>query len=524
MRILILFNFLISSGFGLTQITWYVSTAGSDGNSGLLSNDAFATVDKAIGSALCGDSIYVLAGVYHEKINASVFCPENNRLIVQGDLSSRPIFIGDSTVTNRYAIGASGSGFLFRHLELTSPYPDSCSQSNMVVVGSGDYFDFIDIIVHHAGYDGIKTVADCSTGNFPIGWRIIDSEVHSNGLGCPASIVHGDGIDFTSCHDCLIENTTVRDNMGHQIQVKLQASNVTIQNCHIEGINMLQIGLRGNTPQCDTALFNADGVYIRYNTFVAKGDTNEFVFKLSDVSNLCIENNTIVKDSVTVDVGFICFGGCGSAPSWQYGPVAPVIIRNNIFCSFASEPFYAGPDTTFFDPLGIFAAQVTSSYNLFYDSNGQYVTPPDNSPTSFVADPRFCQYPTDFELAENSPCIDEGDPSSLNDPDLSQNDIGARYYSTPCSVELEEAPKSTYFSLFPNPSAGELSIILDEVMQGSSLIIYNNLGQGVCRKELMNGQNTLTINHLADSVYNCVLVGSNGDALQYEKLIIRSID
>ena len=317
--------------YGFAQTTWYVAVSGSDTNSGQTASEAFATTNHAIDVATCGDSILILKGSYEEKISAYRICPADNRIVIQGDPQERPVITGDRNATNKYAIGVTGQGFVFRHLALTSPFPNECDPSNMVVVGRGDHFLFDDIWVYGSGYDGIKTVHNCEENDFPTGWTILNAKVFDNGLGCPASIVNGDGIDFTSCHDCEIRSTEIYNNKGHQLQVKLQAKNVLISDCHIEGNNMIQVGLRGNSPQCNPETFNAENVTFRRNTIRATGDTSLFVFKLADVKNLTIENNTIVKDEVNTDVGFICFGGCGSGDSWEYTPQAPTVIRNNIF-------------------------------------------------------------------------------------------------------------------------------------------------------------------------------------------------
>lgn len=310
------------------QTTWYISPTGNNANNGLTTLTAFETINNAIGVASCGDSIYVLGGTYHEKINAYTICPENNRLTIQGDITNRPLIIGDSLATNKYAIGATGEGFRFRFMEFTSPYPEICSQSNQVIVGNGDHFDFIDIIVRNSGYDGIKVYGDCLTSNFAVNWKIINSQIINNGLGCPTSILNGDGIDFTECRNCLIEGCTIKNNKGHQVQIKLESYNVTLKDNYIEGINLLQIGLPGSTPQCNPLALNADSIYIRNNVIFAKGDTSDFVIKLADVSNLYIENNTIIKDSInSLNIGFICFGSCSGNSNWSNYPQAPVIIR-----------------------------------------------------------------------------------------------------------------------------------------------------------------------------------------------------
>lgn len=521
MKTLAILIALLSSGNVLSQTTWYISTSGSDLNSGRTSGEAFATVNKAISSASCGDSIYIFSGTYHEKINAWTICPDNNRIVIQGDISKRPLIIGDSTVTNKYAIGATGSGFVFRHLELTSPYPEVCEQSNQVIVGKGDYFDFIDIIVRNSGYDGIKTTSDCETSDFPTYWRIIDSQIYSNGLGCPKAIVNGDGIDFTGCRNCLIQNSIIRDNRGHQIQVKLEAKNVTIEDCHIEGENMLQIGLPGSTPQCDPSAFNADSIVIRYNTMLAKGDTSLFVIKLADVTNLYIENNTIIKDSVNVDVGFICFGGCTSNPNAQQWPISPVVVRNNIFYSRATVPFFAGPDTTFFDPFNVLGSEVTSSYNLFFDTQGEYIIPPDNSPTSIVADPLFCDYPNSYRLSQESPCINNGDPNSPNDPDATRNDIGARYYQTACVLSSVKDKETSSAFVYPNPTSQRIVIAVKEEHIGTEFQLYNSLGKAVIVSTIQSNRQTVNLENLHSGIYLYQLKGVDQQIVRSGELIIR---
>ncbi len=477
-KILLFIAFITATKLS-AQTTWYVSTSGLNSNSGTFTADAFATVNKAISVSSCGDSIYVIGGIYHEKINAYYVCPDNNRIIIQGDISSRPLIIGDSTATDKYAISASGQGFTFRHLELTSPYPNICSQSNMVVVGSGDYMSFIDVIIRNSGYDGMKTTSDCSTLNWANNWKVLDCQIINNGLGCPSSIQNGDGIDFTNCHNCQIIGTRILNNKGHQLQIKLEARNVTVENCRIEGNLLFQIGLPGSTSQCDTTALNADSVFFRHNIIIAKGDTSEFIFKLADVSHLVIENNTIIKDSISsANVGFICFGGCGSSSNWTNTPQSPVVIRNNIFANMSTALFYAGPDTSYFDPFGITSTNLTDNYNLFYDVNGEFTTPVDGGTSSIVANPLFCDYPNSFELKNTSPCINAGDPASPLDPDGSQNDIGAKYYKTPCDLGSNNLINViNSFDIYPNPAKETLNIsIWNDQYTKNQIQIFNSIG------------------------------------------------
>jgi hypothetical protein len=516
--ITLLFITLIATTDLYAQTTWYVSTTGLNSNLGTSASNAFATVNKAISVSSCGDSIYVLGGFYHEKINAYSICPDNNRIIIQGDISSRPLIIGDSTATNKYAISASGQGFTFRHLELTSPYPNICSQSNMVVVGSGDYMSFIDVIIRNAGYDGMKTTSDCSTSAWANNWKVIDCQIINNGIGCPSSIQNGDGIDFTNCHNCQIIGTSILNNKGHQLQIKLEARNVTVENCRIEGNLLVQIGLPGDTPQCDTAALNADSVFLRHNIIIAKGDTSEFIFKLADVSNLVIENNTVIKDSISsVNVGFICFGGCGSSPNWTSTPQGPLVIRNNIFANMSNTLFYAGPDTSYFDPFGITSTNVTDNYNLFYDVNGEFNIPVDGGGSSIVANPLFCDYPNSFELKSTSLCINAGDPTSPLDPDATQNDIGAKYYQTPCVVGIINSINViNSFDIYPNPAHQTLNISFSNNQNPKQQIqIYNTYGELIKEVEILQ-TTQINISNLPSGLY---FIHLKNDPQLYRKII-----
>lgn len=484
------------------QSTWHISPSGNDNNSGLNAEEAFATINHAINLAACGDSIYVLGGEYTEKINAYLVCPENNRIIIQGDVSDRPVITGDPLADNSYAIGATGEGFRFRHFELTSPFPEECDPSNMVIVGRGNHFDFIDVHVHHSGYDGIKTIADCETNNLPIDWKIIDSTIENCGLGCPDVIVNGDGIDFTFCQNCLIENSVIKNNKGHQLQVKLQAYNVHIENSWIEGKHMVQLGLLGNSPQCNADAFNADSVVFRENVLFAKGDTSDFVFKMADIHRLYIENNTVIKDSIDVNAGFICFGGCAGNDNWQTPPTAPVIIRNNIFFNHVESPFFAGPDTSFFDPLEIADEQITMDYNCFFDLNGEYINVPLGDVNSIIADPKFCDYPYLLTIDWDSPCVDIGQPFGM--------DLGAFQNMGPCELTAPNFEDET-FRFFPNPSHSSLNLYVPKQAFGGYVEIYNSSGLLILKEAIRKRQIIISIDQCAAGLHIITLRSSNGE-------------
>lgn len=519
MKNTVLLVLIFMSQLSSAQTTWFVSNGGSNSNMGQSIAAPFENINYALSQASCGDSIYILNGTFSEKILATEICPENNRIILQGDINGKPLIIGDSLASSKYAVSALGSGYYFRNLRMTSPYPNQCSQSNQVIVGLGDHFTFDDVIIFNSGYDGIKTYGDCNTNNFATNWKVINSEIYNCGLGCPSSIVNGDGIDFTQCHDCLIENSVIKNNMGHQLQIKLEAKNVSVFNSHIEGRHLFQIGLPGAVPQCDPNSFNADSVNFVGNTILAKGDTSEFIFKLADVSHLNIHNNTIIKDSIAnINVGFICFGGCSGTAAWTNTPTSPIEIKSNIFVNFADSPLEFGADTAFFDPFTIVNSEVDMDYNLFYDVQSPLSAPTQIGLNSIVSNPLFCDYPTSFELSNSSPCINNGDPSLPSDPDNSQNDIGAKYYQTPCVLQIhnDDLTKENFLVSFPNPANDIISVKTKSI---GTISLLSPAGQVIYSKTINHEITQIDMSKLSAGMYFLLFEGQDTSNQVINKVI-----
>jgi len=103
----------------------------------------------------------------------------------------------------------------------------------------------------------------------------------------------------------------------------------------------------------------------------------------------------------------------------------------------------------------------------------------------------------DFQLTENSPCIDTGDPTSQYDPDGTRADMGALYFQHENSSEDTEIPFTDLrLSNFPNPfnPSTTISFELDpEFIENTELSIYNLKGQKV--KTISNDQITQSLNH-----------------------------
>ncbi|UCE17260.1 MAG: dockerin type I repeat-containing protein [Gemmatimonadota bacterium] len=112
---------------------------------------------------------------------------------------------------------------------------------------------------------------------------------------------------------------------------------------------------------------------------------------------IVIENNTIVENSSATNGGAISI----------FGLVTTITARNNII--WGNTQIQGG--------------QIAGDVNIIYsDIEGGYP-----GVGNIEADPRFED--ADYNLSQNSPCIDSGDPESPLDPDGTRADMGARVYS-----------------------------------------------------------------------------------------------
>ncbi len=91
----------------------------------------------------------------------------------------------------------------------------------------------------------------------------------------------------------------------------------------------------------------------------------------------------------------------------------------------------------------------------------------------------------DFSLAQDSPCIDAGDPNSPLDPDGTITDMGILFYNNISSIEEDIIPSGSnriHLSNFPNPFNPSTTISFNlstEITENTELIIYNLKGQKV---------------------------------------------
>jgi hypothetical protein len=80
---------------------------------------------------------------------------------------------------------------------------------------------------------------------------------------------------------------------------------------------------------------------------------------------------------------------------------------------------------------------------------------------------------------------------------------------------VDEQAAANGISIFPNPAANEMQIVLNEI---STVAIFNSLGENVMNLQLAKGSHVIELNTLAEGIYIVQTQNANGSSAQ--RLII----
>lgn len=135
----ILFLFMLGISFYTHATTYYLSTSGSNSNSGTSSSSAFKTLEYAVTKLSAGDALTIASGTYNE----------SSTIIIQSNgSSSKPITINGNS--------SSRPTFHFNGSE---------SDSNRGIVMDGDYWKWNNIVIENAGDNGMLLSGNNNTLN-----------------------------------------------------------------------------------------------------------------------------------------------------------------------------------------------------------------------------------------------------------------------------------------------------------------------------------------------------------------------
>ncbi len=198
-----------------------------------------------------------------------------------------------------------------------------------------------------------------------------------------------------------------------------------------------------------------------------------------------IENNLIINSSTGLTVLYPEEGGDRQLP----------VISNNIFanCDFAvSLADYQIEDVDQYDPsnymiynynvqwnnevdFGLFLYEPDVEDVYYWNHQGEFEPEPGEG--LIAENPLFVDADEgDYNLQEDSPCIDSGDPDSPEDPDGTRADIGPYYFDQrqfdEQTVDLPEGWEIISLSL--RPEDNDPRVILQELVNGDNLLLFKD--------------------------------------------------
>ena len=197
-----------------------------------------------------------------------------------------------------------------------------------------------------------------------------------------------------------------------------------------------------------------------------------------------INNNTLFNN----DVSIRCFHYSNEPNSGGHA-----IVKNTVLSAsqLAAYELYAN-STISFDYTLCDTESLAGEENIYADP---LLVDPENN---------------DFNLQENSPCIDAGDPSFNPDPDGTRIDIGAKYFNHGSAIVGETMGFKLY--IYPNPATTYIKFCLTDTSESiQEIIIYDQQGKKILKQMHIN-DNIVNINDItgwSGLYYITVITGKN---------------
>lgn len=155
---------------------WYVSTTGNNGNSGASIGQAFASIQQAIDWSSAGDTVYLDAGVYTERLSIWQGGSSGNpfEIVPYPGAASRPVIDGTGSPANSDLVQISGDWVRVAGLEIRN-----ATKAGLSLWGASNVL-IEDNIVHGCEQAGIYL--GCSTRGDSTGNRVEGNVVYNNVL------------------------------------------------------------------------------------------------------------------------------------------------------------------------------------------------------------------------------------------------------------------------------------------------------------------------------------------------------
>lgn len=332
----------------------YVSTSGSDTNTGLSESTPFKTIKRAVDAARAGDTIYVRGGIYNEQITMKYSGTLGKPIILQNYKNEIPVIDG-SNISKKYGslIHISSKSYIkiigFEIRNYVSP--DSTVVQGIRVDGGGSTGVEIrscrvhDINTTYSGANqnrnahGIAVYGTVNDINKPIDGIIIDgNEVYNCKLGqSEAVVLNGNVTNFRVTNNIVYNNDNIGiDFIGYEgtanngkagVQSAMQDR---ARNGVCTGNKIWNMTSKSNpTYRGD---ISADGIYVDggYNILIEGNsvDNCDIGIEAASEHRNCTTNMITIRNNLITNckgVGGILFGGA----SRNNGTATNIKIYNN---------------------------------------------------------------------------------------------------------------------------------------------------------------------------------------------------
>ncbi len=518
--------------FNLNANTYYVATSGNDANTGSISNP-WKTIQKAANTVIAGDSVFVKAGTYNERIiiqnsgtdsNNIVFSNyQNDVVIIDGNNISWWDWDGLLNVTDKSYVTING--FQIKN----SYYGGIWVENSKHIIISNNYT--------------FNTVS-CGIGV----WGSSNILVEKNEVELACNNGEQECISVANSHHCEVLNNHIHDNGpgtngGEGIDIKAGSHDILVKKNIVHDLND-RLGIYSDA--WDKHTYNIDIIanivyHCQSSGFAVASERGGLIENVNYLNNISYENKwagmelggwTNIAYSGPTPIRHIkyinntCFHNGSIDNGWGHGIVISnsyakdVLIRNNICSQNSAQIAIENIDSG-----------LVIDHNLIYGIN--------NTPNSIygsdsiVGDPMFWDISSfDFHLHYGSPAIDNGtlrNAPTVDFDNFESNyndsaDIGAYWFNPTYNTALEHVSiRNDNFSLYPNPVFDKLNIKINKVGNYKySILLFNSEGMLVIDIQEVEIDDQITINRkkLSAGVYY-ISIYKSGSVIFSDKVIFQ---
>ncbi|HOS68710.1 MAG TPA: right-handed parallel beta-helix repeat-containing protein [Bacillota bacterium] len=397
---------------------YYVSVSGYDNNTGTL-KAPFRSVQKGCDVLKPGDTLYIRAGEYHEKIEINSTGTEGEYITVQPYGNERVILNGEGNSKRSNIIHIKDKSYIrIKGLELRNSR-DGDTPSGIMIEGFGRGIEILSNKIYSIESDsnshGIAVYGRNSY--IPIqGIKIEGNEIYNCRLGSSESlVVNGNVEDFRICGNIIHDNNNIGiDCIGFE---KTAVLNDQPRSGLIAGNTVYNISSANNPVYEGDAC--AGGIYVDggkdiiiernrvYDCDIGIEVASEHYNKAA--ANILVRSNLIYSSHLYgLSLGGAS-GGNGYAENCHF--ICNTLYDNQIGINMQKSRYNKIISNIVYDTGTLLEGPLGSnilSCNVFYS--------PDGNPYKLPGfkDPKFKDpVHKDFELSKDSPAIDAGDPLYL---------------------------------------------------------------------------------------------------------------